>query len=251
MAEDTRSLRKLMGMHGIPLGQRPLWSYHDHSKEAMCRRVAEAILGGASLAYGSEAGTPMIADPGFGLVQAVREGGGRVIPVPGASAVLAALCAAGLPTDRFLFLGFAPPKRSARQQWLREVEGIAATLVMYESPRRLHEMLEDLVEVFGEEREVAMCRELTKKFEEVRRAPAGLLAAELAGPPPKGECVLVVAPPSRDVVDGPALDAAIRLALRGESVRDASASVAEAFGVPRREVYRRALELAAGPDGPQ
>lgn len=248
-AEDTRSLRHLLTLHGVSLGARPLRSYHDHSDATRAAAAAGAIAGGGAIAYCSEAGTPMVSDPGYGLVRAVAAAGGQVIAAPGASAVLTALAVAGLPTDRFLFMGFLPSKAGARRAALDEVAGLRSTLVFYESPRRVAALLAELSEVLGPAREAAFCRELTKRFEEVRRAPLGDLARDLAGQTPKGECVLVIGPPVTRAASAEDLDGALRAALTEMSLRDASAAVAEAYGMARKTVYRRALELAAERDG--
>jgi 16S rRNA (cytidine1402-2'-O)-methyltransferase len=247
VAEDTRSLKHLLAIHGIGLGTRPVWSYHDHSGTAVEDRILGEIAAGRSVAYASEAGTPMISDPGFALVRAAVRAGQAVTAVPGVSAAVTALTLAGLPTDRFLFLGFLPSKSAARRAAIAEVARIPATLVIYESPKRVQALLEDLAQACGMEREAALCRELTKRFEEVLRRPLGALVAALSGRALKGECVVVVAPPDPDAA--PAQDdlrMALMAALRTATVRDAATEVALRFGVPRKGVYQLALEIAAG-----
>ncbi len=252
-AEDTRTARRLMDLHAVPLGDRPLIAYHDHNgaarRPAILRRLAE----GASVALVSEAGTPMISDPGYKLAREAAEAGHAVTALPGASAVLAALCVAGLPTDRFLFAGFLPVKAQARRAALEELAATPATLVFYEAPRRLGDSLTAMAETLGGDRDAAMCRELTKRFEQVRRGTLSELAAlHRAEPPPKGEAVVVVGPP------GPAdpaaasekLDAALRGALAAGSLKDAVREAARATGLPRKTVYARALELSADEDPP-
>ena len=244
-AEDTRTLRHLMEIHGIPLGDRPLIAYHDHHGEAMRPRLLRALAEGKSVAYASEAGTPLVADPGYQLSRAAIAAGHPVIAAPGPSAVLAALTVAGLPTDRFLFAGFPPPAAGARQRFLAELGEVQATLVLYESPKRISRLLGELSESLGAERQAAVCRELTKRFEEVSRGTLGELAAAFATREVKGEIVVLVdrAGPVRATEAG--LEAALRQALTGQSRKDAVAAVSAALGLPRREVYQAALALGA------
>ncbi len=190
-AEDTRSLRRLLDIHGVPLGDRPLIPYHDHNGPAARPRLLAILREGRSVAYCSEAGTPLIADPGFQLGAAARTEGIAVRAAPGASAVLAALCVGGLPTDRFLFAGFLPPKRAARRTALSEIARVQATLVLYESPKRLGAMLADAAEGLGARRAV-ICRELTKRFEEVVPGTLPDLAERYAHETPKGEIVVLI-----------------------------------------------------------
>jgi 16S rRNA (cytidine1402-2'-O)-methyltransferase len=245
-AEDTRTLRHLMEIHGIPIGGRPLVAYHDHNGEAARPRLLAALADGKSVAYASEAGTPLVADPGLKLARAAIEAGHRVLAAPGPSAVLAALCVAGLPTDRFLFAGFPPPGAGARATWIGELRDIPATLVLYESPKRVSRLLGELAQALGRERSGAVCRELTKRFEEVTRGSLGELAESLAGQDLRGEIVLVIDRPG-DAPSGPAdLEADLRaaLAVPGARVKDAAAQVAARHGVPRRDMYALALRLA-------
>lgn len=244
--EDTRRTRALMEMHGLSLAGRPMVAYHDRNGVARRPQILGWLAEGRSVAYASDAGTPLIADPGYRLVEAAREAGHAIFPVPGASALLAALSVAGLPTDRFLFLGFVPPRGPARRTALAEVAGLKATLVAFESPRRLAATLADMAAVLGEARPAAVARELTKRFEEVRRGTLGELAAGYAEPP-KGEVVLLVGPPRRE--DGrPAetqdLDEALAEALSSLSLKEAVQTVATRTGLPRRMVYARALEIS-------
>ncbi|MFP1643980.1 16S rRNA (cytidine(1402)-2'-O)-methyltransferase [Pontitalea aquivivens] len=242
-AEDTRTLRHLMEIHGVALNNRPLIAYHDHNGEVARPKLLRALAEGKSIAYASEAGTPLVADPGFQLARAAIAAGHPVLAAPGPSAVLAALTVSGLPTDRFLFAGFAPNTDSARRKWLREFANVPATLVFYESPKRVSELLDALVAEFGEEREAAVCRELTKRFEEVRRGSLRELAETFAGQPVKGEIVVLVdrARGRRASVED--VDQALSERLARMSVKDAAAEVAETLGLPRREVYQRALAL--------
>lgn len=240
-AEDTRQLRKLMEIHGIPLGGRQVLPYHDHNGPQMRPRLLDAVREGRSVAYASDAGTPLVADPGFRLAEAMIAEDLPVTTAPGASALLAALAIAGLPTDRFLFAGFLPPKSGPRRATLEELAAVPATLVFYESPRRLRAALADMAQVLGD-RPAAVCRELTKRFEEVGRAPLSALAA-LYATPPKGEIVVVIGPPLPQETAVEDLDTALRAAMAGGSLKDAAAMVAEATGLPRKQVYARALEL--------
>lgn len=241
-AEDTRALRRLMDIHGIALAGRPLIPYHDHNGQAARPRLMQALREGRSVAYAAEAGTPLVADPGFQLGVEARREGVAVRAAPGASAVLAALCVAGLPTDRFLFAGFLPPKAGARRKALAELRDVQATLVFYESPKRLAAMLADLRDVLGP-REAAVCRELTKRFEEVRRDTLETLAAFYAAEGARGEVVVVVDRGAAPAADPGALEAALREALAGGSVKSAAKDVSETFGVPRRLVYEMALAM--------
>ncbi len=191
-AEDTRSLRKLLEIHGIALEGRPVIAYHDHNGAQARPRLMSALEQGKSVAYASEAGTPMVADPGFDLARAAIAGGHALTSAPGPSAVITALTVSGLPTDRFLFAGFLPNTSSARKTALRALAQVPATLVFYESPRRAAAMLRDAAEVLGETRNAALCRELTKKFEETLRGTLADLAAELKRTPRKGEMVVLI-----------------------------------------------------------
>jgi 16S rRNA (cytidine1402-2'-O)-methyltransferase len=243
-AEDTRTLRHLMDIHGIPVGQREIVAYHDHNGPGALPRLMAHLAEGRAVAYASEAGTPLVADPGFALGREAAAAGHPVRSAPGASAVLAALTVSGLPTDRFLFAGFPPAKGAARREWLAELAGLAATVVIYETPHRIRETLGDLMVTFGRGRRAALCRELTKRFEEVMRDTLENLSEKVAATPPKGEIVLVIdrAPPR--ATDAGDVRLALQDALRTLSVKDAAQAVAEATGMPRRDVYRLALGLA-------
>ncbi|MGE3142271.1 MAG: 16S rRNA (cytidine(1402)-2'-O)-methyltransferase, partial [Hyphomonadaceae bacterium] len=209
-AEDTRVARKLLDAYAIAT---PLSAYHDHSAPALREAIVAAIGRGEALALVSDAGTPLISDPGFKLARAVIEAGARVFPVPGASALLAALVGAGLPTDRFFFAGFAPAKAGARRAWLEDLAAIPATLVFYETGPRLAESLADMAAAFGP-RPAVIARELTKMFEEFRRDDLASLAASYAAAPPKGEIVVLVeGPPEAPPTDEATLDAFLREAL--------------------------------------
>jgi 16S rRNA (cytidine1402-2'-O)-methyltransferase len=214
-------------------------------------KVLKRLHAGEALALISDAGTPLVSDPGYKLVEAVLEEGLKVTPVPGPSAVLAALVAAGLPTDRFFFEGFLPPKSSARCERLSVLAPIPSTLVFFESPRRLAAMLADAAEILGD-RSAAVARELTKMFETVKRGTLTTLAAEFeASATPKGEIVVLIGPPSAEtdvVLSDAALDERLRHHLAHLSVKDATAVTVEETGLPRRQVYTRAVALARGDD---
>ena len=242
-AEDTRTLRHLMEIHGVRLGERPLIAYHDHNGAAQRPRLLAALAAGKSVAYASEAGTPLIADPGYQLGRAAVEAGHRVYAAPGPSAVLAALTVSGLPTDRFLFAGFAPPSAAARRRFLEELAEVRATLVLYESPKRVNRTFGEMVDSFGNERRAVICRELTKRYEEVVRGTIGDLVTWLDGRALRGEVVIVVDRAPDRLVDGAGLERALRDALAAQSLKDAVALVADQTGLPRRTVYQAALKL--------
>lgn len=242
-AEDTRSLRRLMDIHAIPLGDRPLLAYHDHNGDRMRPRLLQELEAGKTVAYASEAGTPLIADPGYDLARHARDAGYAVTSAPGASAVITALTLGGLPTDKFLFAGFLPNAAGARRSALLEVKEIPATLVFYESPKRIAATLEAAADILGSDRPAALCRELTKKFEEVRRGTLTELAASCRDTPPKGEIVLLIGRGSSENVNDNDLETRLRAALAEQTVRDAADQLAAEFGLPRRKVYQMALKL--------
>jgi 16S rRNA (cytidine1402-2'-O)-methyltransferase len=243
-AEDTRNTRRLMDIHGIKLGDRRLVAYHDHNGAKVRPHIIEALKAGASVAYVSDAGTPMVADPGFDLSRAVIGEGLPIFAAPGASAVLAALCVSGQPTDRFFFAGFAPNKSAARKRFLTEFEAVPSTMVFYESPKRLASSLKDMIAIYGAERAVSVCRELTKKFEEVMRGSLqGVLEQIEARESIKGEVVVVLGPPMVKEASEEDIEGALRAALQKMRVKDAASEVATQFGLPRKEVYARALAL--------
>ena len=243
-AEDTRTLRHLMEIHGVALNDRPLVAYHDHNGEAVRPRLLRALKEGKSVAYASEAGTPLIADPGFQLARAAIAEGFTVLAAPGPSAVLAALTVSGLPSDRFLFAGFPPTGAGDRARFLAELGQVPATLILYESPKRINRLLTEMADAFGKDRQAAVCRELTKRFEEVSRGTLGDLAEAFAGRAVKGEIVVLIDRPGDRVVDAASIEAALRDALAHGSVKDAAAEVSAALNLPRKDVYRMALQLA-------
>jgi 16S rRNA (cytidine1402-2'-O)-methyltransferase len=239
--EDTRVTGKLMHLHGVKAN---LSAYHEHNAPRVRPELIKRLNNGETVALVSDAGTPLISDPGFKLVQACQDADIPVTPVPGASAVLSALVVSGLPTDRFLFAGFLPSKKTARRQSLEELSLIPATLVLMESPRRFAAMLADAATVMGS-RSCVIARELTKMHEEIRRGTIDELAAYYKdAEPPKGEGMIVIGPPSEDsALSDEDLSNQIREALATKSLRDAVRDVIEATGVSKKIVYGRALEL--------
>jgi 16S rRNA (cytidine1402-2'-O)-methyltransferase len=239
--EDTRVTRKLLDRYAIAT---PLSPYHDHNaakvRPGLLRRLAE----GAAIALVSDAGTPLISDPGFKLVRAAQDAGHPVTALPGPSAVLTAVTVAGLPTDQFFFAGFLPPKQAARRVRIAELAPLPATLVLFESGPRIAATLADLAAGLGANREVALCRELTKLHEEVRRCELASLAEACSRDEPRGEIVVVIAPPSAPVQMGAAeSEGLLRNALERLSLKDAVAEVAQLTGKRRREIYQSALAL--------
>ncbi|MCA1456406.1 16S rRNA (cytidine(1402)-2'-O)-methyltransferase [Bradyrhizobium sp. BRP22] len=248
--EDTRITRRLTERYTITAELTP---YHEHNAAQARPRLLQRLAEGAAIALVSDAGTPLISDPGFKLVREVCAAGHQVIAVPGASSVLTALSVAALPTDRFFFEGFLPAKEQARRTRLVELARIDATLVLFESGSRVQETLADLAAIMGG-RDAAICRELTKLHEEITRAPIAELAAARDRLETRGEFVLVIGPPPADAqtMGQDQLDDLLRTSLTRDSVKDAVAHAVELSGRPRREVYARALELAKelrGDDG--
>lgn len=248
-AEDTRTARKLMELHGVAAGGRPFVAYHDHNGAQARPRIMGALAAGQSVAYVSEAGTPMVADPGYQLVRAAISEGRAVFSAPGASAALAALVVSGLPSDRFLFAGFAPNKGEKRRNWLEKQLSVGATLVIYESPKRVHGLLGVLCDLMNEGGEMALCRELTKRHEEIIRGSVEEVLAAIDGRSLKGEIVLVIGPAAEQAPDEDDVETALRVAMRDGSVKTAATEVSAMFGLPRREVYQMALAIAADDDG--
>ncbi|TRD22298.1 16S rRNA (cytidine(1402)-2'-O)-methyltransferase [Palleronia caenipelagi] len=242
-AEDTRTLRHLMEIHGIHLSGRPLIAYHDHNGDRVRPVILKALSEGKSVAYASDAGTPLVADPGYQLARAVREAGHLVTTAPGPSAALAALSLSALPSDRFLFEGFLPAAAGARSSVLKDLAAVPATLIFFEAPSRIGQMLSALHEHLGD-RQAALCRELTKRFEEVRQGTLSELVQSVSDDPPRGEIVVVV-DRDRSETGAADLETALRQALVSMSVKDAASVVAEAASVPRRQVYQLALKLAS------
>jgi 16S rRNA (cytidine1402-2'-O)-methyltransferase len=239
--EDTRVTRKLLDHYGIAT---PLTPYHEHNAAEARPKLLARLADGAAIALVSDAGTPLVSDPGYKLVREARAAATNVTALPGASAVLAALTLSGLPTDRFLFEGFLPAKEGARRARITALKRVPATLVLFETGPRIAGALADLAAGLGP-REAALCRELTKLYEEVRRGDLATLAREVAqGDEPRGEIVVVVAPPDRqDEMTALDLDALLRAALDRLSVKEAVAEIAAVTGKSRRDVYQRALAL--------
>ena len=239
--EDTRVTRKLTERYGITT---PLTPYHEHNAAEARPKLLARLAGGQAVALVSDAGTPLISDPGYKLVRAACEAGHAVTALPGASAVLTALSVAGLPTDHFFFEGFLPPRQGARQKRIAALAGVPATLVLFESGPRIAAALADLAATLGT-RAAAICRELTKLHEEVKRSDLVTLAQEYSkGAETRGEFVIVVAPSPDGDETADNIDDLLRQALTRVSVKDAVGEVALATGRSRREVYQRALVLA-------
>lgn len=242
LAEDTRTTRRLLDAYGIKAKLTP---YHDHNGAERRPDILDKLDAGQALALVSDAGTPLISDPGYKLVSAVRDAGHKVIPIPGASALLAALVSSGLPSDQFHFAGFPPQKTGARKSFLQDLKSAQATLVFYESPRRLAASLADMSGILGDDRQCIVARELTKLFEEVRSGTLTSLAQhyEEAGAP-KGEVVLLVGPPlSQQSASQEDIDDALRHALKSLPLKAAAAELSERFKLPKRDLYQRGLTL--------
>ena len=244
LCEDTRTTARLLSHHAISTPTAPL---HEHNEDAATPRVLARLRAGATIALVSDAGTPLVSDPGYRLVRAALAEGLAITAVPGANAATMALTLSGLPPHPYLFLGFGPPKEAARRAsfaGLRAAEraGLSATLIWYEAPHRLPAMLADLALAFGD-RSAAVARELTKRFEEVRRGPLPDLATHYAEHAARGEITVVVGPAPEEAADAADLDRLLRASLATLSLREAVAAVAETTGLPRRQVYARALEL--------
>ena len=245
LCEDTRVTARLLAAHGITVSTSPL---HEFNEEGRIPGLLDALRSGKRIALVSDAGTPLVSDPGYRLVRAALAAGLPVGAVPGPNAAVLALVLSGLPPQPFLFLGFPPPRSAARRTafgTLRAAEraGLSATLIWHEAPHRLAETLDDLLAAFGD-RPAAVARELTKRFEEVRRDGLAALAAHYATHEARGEICLLVGPAPEESLDAEDLDGQLRAALATHSVKDAAALVAGSIGLPRRVVYARALELS-------
>lgn len=243
LCEDTRQTAKLCAAYGITTRRE---AYNEHNADAATPAIIAALKEGAAICLVSDAGTPLISDPGERLVRAAREAGVRVIPLPGPSAVIAALSAAGAPTGKFFFAGFPPPKAEARLAFFRTLAGLDATLAFYEGPSRLGASLAGMAEAFGARRAI-VARELTKIHETFDEAPLPALAAKYAAGAPKGEVVVLVDPPAApEAPDAAEIDAFLKAALATMSVKDAAGAAADAFPIPRKSAYQRALRLKGG-----
>jgi len=245
-AEDTRHTRALLQHFGI---HKPMLALHDHNEDAQAPQLVQRLLGGERIALVSDAGTPLISDPGFPLVRACRESGVGVVPVPGPSAIIAALSVAGLPTDRFCFQGFLPRKEAARRECLQGLAGQEATLVFFESSHRVIDALRDMVEIFGEGRYAVLARELTKLHETLISGELGDLLAQVVADTNqrKGEFVLMLsgAPAQEKALDAE-LDRCLRVLMPELPLRQAAGLAAKLAGVKKNAAYRRALALKSG-----
>jgi 16S rRNA (cytidine1402-2'-O)-methyltransferase len=242
LAEDTRVAVTLLSAYGLSA---KLERYDEHGAERTRPKAMAALTAGKTVALISDAGTPLVSDPGYKLVREAAAEGLPVFPIPGASALLAGLSAAGLPTDRFLFAGFPPPKSAARRTFLDELAPIRSTLVFFEGGSRLAASLADMAAVLGD-REAVVCRELTKLYETFYRGPLSILAADPKLDAPKGEIVILVGPGREAEASADDIDAALADALIRLRPADAAAEVAKALGLSRRDVYQRAMALRAG-----
>lgn len=246
ICEDSRVSAKLLAHYGIDT---PLVSYHEHNAQKVRPRLMARLAAGEALALISDAGTPLVSDPGFRLVREAVEAEYAVTAAPGPAAPINALVLSALPSDRFFFEGFLPSRQTARRKRLAALAGIPATLLVFESPRRLAASLADMAEVLGP-RQAAIAREMTKRFEEVRRDSLDVLAGQYQGAPPKGEIVIAIAPPGGEPgASAEDLDALLRSLLGEMSLRDAVAGAVEQTGFERKKVYARALALKGGRDG--
>jgi 16S rRNA (cytidine1402-2'-O)-methyltransferase len=239
LAEDTRVTGKLMSAYGL---KRPLERYDEHAAERTRPKVLARLAEGARIALVSDAGTPLVSDPGFDIARAAAAQGSAVFPIPGPSSALAALTVAGLPADRFLFVGFPPAKSAARKTFFEGLVPIRATLILFEGGSRLAASLADMAAVFGD-RPAAVCRELTKLYETVTRGTLNELAANPIFADPKGELVIVIGPGEDVVATAADADKALAEALTRAGPAEAATEIAKALGLPRRDLYRRALEL--------
>ena len=247
-AEDTRTLKKLLEIHGIELKNRRLISYHDHNGSKARPKLLAYLVNGKSVAYASEAGTPLIADPGFSLLNEVLSLGNNVTSAPGPCALIAALTVAGLPTDRFYFEGFLPSNKSQRELKFRELKSYPGTLIFYESAKRLNDTLIKATEVFGGNRQGVICRELTKKFEDIQRGSLKKLSEFYCDKNIKGEVVLLVAGAGNPDIHQSEIEQHVKDALKSMSVKDSAEAVALAFNLPRRDIYQLALQIKSGGD---
>ncbi len=246
VAEDTRTLRHLMEIHGIALAGRSVIAYHDHSGPGALQRLLSLIGEGKSVAYASEAGTPLISDPGFELARAVAAAGLPMTAAPGPCAAICALTVSGLPSDRFLFAGFPPAAQGARREFLAGLAGVQATLIFYESPKRLRALLTEMARCLGPDRAAVVCRELTKRFEEVSRGSLATLAEAFSTREVKGEVVVLVDRALPQTASEADIESALDAALKTMSVKDAATFVSQTMGVARKIAYQIALTRPKG-----
>ena len=247
VAEDTRVLRKLLSLHNVPVGSRRVLSHHDHSTKEQLSDIRAALMAGQSVAYTSDAGTPMISDPGFDLVRIATEVEAQIHAAPGASAFLSALVVSGLPASKVLFAGFLPQKTVARKAAFKEIEYAPWTTVYYENPKRIVACLGDAVDVFDPSREIVLARELTKRHEQVVRGPVAALLRDLTQHayefPEKGELVMLVAPAAEEEISDDLIHQTLIDIGLDEGVKNASKLVAGQLNVSRKRVYDIALKL--------
>jgi len=243
VAEDTRSMRKLLNIHNIPINGRPLFSYNDFNGDRVRPKILSLLSSNKAVAYASDAGMPLIADPGYQLTKQAAERGFYVTSVPGASACLTALSLSGLPTDRFFFEGFLPVSTEKRREKLKELAQIPSTLIFYESPKRLMKLFNDLVAIMGENRRAVIARELTKKFEQIISGTLGELYAFTQKENLKGELVVLLDRPLSTGLTDTDIKAQLSVFLDKMSLKDASNLVAAAHGLSKRYVYSLALSI--------
>lgn len=239
LCEDTRVTNKLLSHYGI---KAKMFAYNDHNAKKIRPRILEQIADGKSLALVSDAGTPLISDPGYKLIKELQEKGHHVTTIPGASSVTAAITLAGLPTDRFLFAGFLPPKKKARTNIFSEFVSINATMVFLERASRLSKVLQDISEVFGN-REIAIVREITKAYEEVKKDRVSNLLAYYQKNAARGEIVIVIGPPEESEPDNSIIEKELRKLLKSMSLKEAVAKVTSEMGIAKKKVYSKALEI--------
>lgn len=240
VCEDTRVTSKLLKHYGI---NNKLYTYNDHSDQEIRDKIIERVSCGEAVALVSDAGTPLISDPGYKLVRDIKAKGQNVFTIPGASAAISAVTVSGLPTDRFMFCGFLSSKKISRKNELKELATVNTTLIFYESATRLKSVLEDIKECFGEAREIVVARELTKRFEEVKSGTAEELINSFNEENLRGEIVLLISPIGEQKIDQNKIDDEIRRKLKNNSIKDISNSIHEEYGVSKKQIYDRALEL--------
>ena len=243
IAEDTRSLKKLMDIHQIPLRRRKIISYHDHNGERKRPLILKEIENGKSISYCSEAGSPLIADPGFQLGREIVKAGHKVFSVPGACALIAALTVSGLPTNQFFYAGFLPTTKNMRIKFLENLKEIPSTIVFYESPKRVNKSISDMLEVMGPDRSLVIARELTKKFEEIIRTTLADVQLELRNRVIKGEIVILLGKENKSEPSTASIKELLLIEFRKHTLKDSVANISVKTGISRSKVYKTALEL--------